>query len=77
MDEIVRTVDQLRSTIGEFESIIRADNKADLTTLREELETSLDVAKQTELRMRELEAGRRPKKIFNRNERTPPTMRPW
>ena len=36
--------------------MIQADNKADLTTLREELETSLDVAKRTEQRMRELDS---------------------
>lgn len=56
VDEIVRTVDQLRSTVREFEGMIQADNKADLTTLREELETSLDVAKRTEQRMRELDS---------------------
>ncbi len=53
--EIMRTVDQLRTTVQEFERIIQADKKADLTTLREELETSLEVAKRTEQRLREFD----------------------
>lgn len=54
--EIMRTVDQLRMTVREFEKIINADKKADLTTLRDDLETSLQVAKRTEERLRELDA---------------------
>lgn len=55
--EIIRTVDQLRATVREFEKIINTDKKADLTTLREELETSLLVAKRTEERLREFDTN--------------------
>ncbi len=55
--DIIHTVDQLRTTVSDFENVIRADKRADLTTLREELETSLEVAKRTEQRLRELDAS--------------------
>lgn len=57
MQEIISTVDHLRTTVREFESLIRSDNRADLTSLRQELETSLEVAKRTEQRLREFEDG--------------------
>ncbi|MCC6509318.1 MAG: hypothetical protein IT423_09440 [Pirellulaceae bacterium] len=54
--EIVSTVDHLRTTVREFESLIKDDKRADLTTLREELEASMIVAKLTEKRLRELDS---------------------
>ncbi len=64
MEEIIHTVDQLRMTVREFESLIHSDQKADLTSLRQELETSLEVAKRTEQRCVKLMPRARPIRTY-------------
>ena len=56
MNEIMSTVDQLRATVRDFEQLVRADDGADLNTLRGELEASLEIAKRAEKRMRDLDS---------------------
>lgn len=55
INEIAQTIDQLRTTIQEFQVITQGDNRPDLTALREELEASMRVAKRTEERLREID----------------------
>lgn len=55
LSEVQATVDRLSSTVTQFEQLMKSDNNADLATMREELETTMRIAKRTEERMRELE----------------------
>lgn len=53
--EVSQTIDQMRQTIKEFREITKDEGRTNLTTLREELEASIRVAKRTEEVMREME----------------------
>lgn len=53
--EIQATVDHLTSAAKQIKQVIETDNKVDLATMREELETTMRIAKRTEERMKELE----------------------
>ena len=55
MAEISHTIDQLRATIDQFREIAPDQARANLKSMREELEASIRVAKRTEQRMREME----------------------
>lgn len=53
--EVSQTIDQMRQTIREFREITQDKGQTNLTTLREELEESIRIAKRTEEVMREIE----------------------
>ncbi len=55
LEEVNHTIENLRSVISEFQVMTQGNKRADLSTLRQELELSLRTAKRTEQRMRELE----------------------
>ncbi|MEM7560736.1 MAG: hypothetical protein AAF394_16565, partial [Planctomycetota bacterium] len=55
LSEIQETVDHLTSAAKQIKQVIETDNKVDLATMREELETTMRIAKRTEERMKELE----------------------
>ncbi|MEC8556954.1 MAG: hypothetical protein VXZ82_18280 [Planctomycetota bacterium] len=55
LTEIQETVDHLTSAAKQIKQVIETDNKVDLATMREELETTMRIAKRTEERMKELE----------------------
>ena len=54
--EVNQTIDQMRLAIKEFREITKDTGQSNLTTLREELEASIRVAKRTEEAMREIES---------------------
>ncbi len=54
LQEVDATINQLRSTCEQFEQLTRTESKGGLAAMREELETTMRVAKRTEERMREL-----------------------
>lgn len=53
--EIDESIQHLQSVTDQYTRMIERDQKIDLTNLRDELDTSLEVAKRTEERMRELD----------------------
>lgn len=53
--EVVSTVERVKKIVDQFRSISKADQDADLDSLQKELDFSLQVAKRTEERMREIE----------------------
>jgi hypothetical protein len=55
LSEIASTVERLQITVTQFKELINKNNKSDLASMREELETTMRVARRTEERMRELE----------------------
>lgn len=59
--DIVGTVDRLQKIVGQFRTASQDDRDLDLATLQQELDQSLEIAKRTEERMREIE---NPSKIY-------------
>lgn len=55
LDEIEATVDRLHVTVDQFRDLIKSNQKVDLASMREELDATMNVAKRTEERMRQLE----------------------
>lgn len=55
LSDINESIAQLQSAIGQFHSLTSEDSPKDLSKLRDELDTSLRVARRTEERMREIE----------------------
>lgn len=53
--QVVATVDRLKLIVAQFRTVAGEAREADLTALQNELDLSLQVAKRTEERMRELE----------------------
>lgn len=53
--EVVSTVDRVKKIVDQFRGISKAEQEADLNSLQKELDISLEVARRTEERMRELE----------------------
>lgn len=53
--EVVATVTRVQKIVDQFRSITKEDQVADLDQLQQELDDSLEVAKRTEERMKELE----------------------
>jgi len=54
LQEVEVTIDRLRVTCEQFEQLVRTETKVDLATMRQELDVTMQVAKRTEERMREL-----------------------
>jgi paraquat-inducible protein B len=52
--EVEVTIDRLRVTCEQFEQLARTETKVDLAAMRQELDATMQVAKRTEERMREL-----------------------
>jgi Mg2+ and Co2+ transporter CorA len=55
LEEIRESVDHMQSAVTHYRDLIQREQQSDLSSLRDELDTSLRVAKRTEERMRELE----------------------
>ena len=55
LSEIETTIDRLRSTASQIKTVIDSDDSVDLAAMREELETTMRIAKRTEERMRQIE----------------------
>ncbi|MCA9126820.1 MAG: hypothetical protein KDB22_07040 [Planctomycetales bacterium] len=55
LSEIQATVERMRSTVNQFQEMMRTENKADLASMRSELDATMEIAKRTEQRMREIE----------------------
>lgn len=55
LGEIEATIDRLQGTVQQFRSLIQSDEKVDLTTMSDELEATMRIARRTEERMREIE----------------------
>jgi paraquat-inducible protein B len=53
--EVEETIDRLKSTVRQFQEIVKSEDNVDLASMREELETTMRIAKRTEERMREIE----------------------
>lgn len=53
--EIAHTIDHLRTTLEQFRDMAQDEPRVNLSSVREELEASIRVAKRTEQRMREME----------------------
>lgn len=53
--EIEKTVGRLRETVSQYKQLTLSENKADLASMHVELDATMEIAKRTELRMRELE----------------------
>jgi hypothetical protein len=56
LQEIRATVEQIQKSLNEYKSLTKRSVGTDLTALRDELETSIEIAKRTEERLRELES---------------------
>ena len=59
--EVVATVDRVQKIVDQFRTVTREDQEADLNSLQKELDISLEVARRTEQRMREIE---NPSKVY-------------
>lgn len=57
LDEIRKTVESLQSSLDQYRSLTRRATGSDLGSLREELEASIDIAKKTEERLRQLDSS--------------------
>lgn len=57
IDEVVETRDHLSATIEQFQTFVTRRNQSELSSLRDELDETLRVAKRTEQRMAELGQG--------------------
>jgi len=55
LTEVRESIDHMQSAVKQYRGLMDKGSKNDLTSLREELDASLRVAKRTEERMRELE----------------------
>ncbi len=55
LGEIEITVDRLQGTVHQFHELVQTDQTVDLASMREELEATIQIAKRTEQRMREIE----------------------
>lgn len=55
LHEVELTIDRLRLSCEQFERLARTEKKADLAAMRDELDATIQVAKRTDERMRELE----------------------
>ncbi|RMF40332.1 MAG: hypothetical protein D6753_11905 [Planctomycetota bacterium] len=55
LDEIAQAIDRLRGTVQHFQRLVATSDEQDLRSLNAELEQSLEVARRTEQRMRELD----------------------
>jgi paraquat-inducible protein B len=55
LQEVETTIERLRSTVDQFDRLVKTENKVDLASMREELDATMRIAKRTEERMRELE----------------------
>ncbi len=55
MQELSKTVESLRESVAEFRSLAGGTHRTNVTSIREELEASIEAAKRTEQRMREWE----------------------
>ncbi len=55
LQEVEVTIDRLRGTCEQFVGLVSRDHHVDLAAMREELDATIQVAKRTEERMRELE----------------------
>lgn len=55
LQEISATVDRLQTAVTQIKEMIRQDKKADLASMREELEATMRIARRTEEKMREIE----------------------
>ncbi|MFN3190412.1 MAG: hypothetical protein ACE361_07785 [Aureliella sp.] len=55
LGEVEETIERLRVTAGQIKSVIESDSQIDLATMRDELETTMRIAKRTEERMRQIE----------------------
>jgi hypothetical protein len=56
LDEIRQAADSLHSSLSQYKGLTQRSTGSDLSRLREELETSIDIAKRTEERLRQLDA---------------------
>jgi paraquat-inducible protein B len=56
IDEIKATVDHLKNVTKQYSELMTREQQVDLSQLRDELDTSLRIAKRTEERMREIES---------------------
>ena len=57
LNEIKASIDHLESAVSHFTTMLERDKKADLSILRDELDTSLRVAQRTEERLKEMEGS--------------------
>jgi hypothetical protein len=57
LEEIQQAVDSLQSSLSQYKGLTQRSTGSDLSRLREELETSIDIAKRTEERLRQLDAS--------------------
>lgn len=55
LEEVEETVDRLKLTTDHIKEVIASDSQVDLAAMRDELETTMRIAKRTEERMREWE----------------------
>lgn len=68
VQDVVATVQRVQSIVDQFRGITKEDQEQDLQSLQEELDVSLEVARRTEERMRELEQPSRIDKQFLNQE---------
>jgi hypothetical protein len=57
LDEIRQAVDSLQSSLSQYQRVTKRSAGTQLTRLREELETSIEIAKRTEDRLRQMDAS--------------------
>jgi hypothetical protein len=55
LEEIRISIEHMQSAVKHYQTIVQREKQTDLSSLRDELDESLRVAKRTEERMRELE----------------------
>lgn len=55
LKEISETIDRLQVAVSQIKDMISQDKKADLASMREELEATMRIARRTEEKMREIE----------------------
>jgi RNA polymerase-binding transcription factor DksA len=66
LTEISETVDRLQATVKQFHELVKTEDKADLASMREELEATMRIARRTEERMREIENPSAKYESFNK-----------
>jgi len=57
LTEIQQAVDSLQTSLDQYRSLTKRSTGSDLSSLREELEASIDIAKRTEERLRQLDSS--------------------
>ena len=55
LEEVRLSIEHMQSAVKHYQTIIAREQQSDLSSLRDELDESLKVAKRTEERMREIE----------------------